>query len=319
MSRTELEGYLRAHKNDLEDKLFAYLRELGIPETALSPPHNYTREGRVKILEMSVREAFGGHVLLEITYRWSEAESGGLKAVAGPDTFAMRWVDGALEFGAVSPDAGAATAVESLDGTWVASDGVWTAELTITGRDFRLEAFCETEGRLAGGVGTGTLDASGRVPTTILSGGKAANSATAEGTIGQFTIAVSRNWACPQATLAFRRLGDAGSWDGKWSGQANLVKETMANTMGPACASRLKLDLQISGSTVTGFVKGMPAWFNGLLSGVIDASGNLEGQGRSSGRGPLTLHGSLSADTGAGSGVWSSPYCEGTFEIARVE
>ena len=107
------------------------------------------------------------------------------------------------------------------------------------------------------------------------------------------------------------------SFDGKWSGQANLVKQMMANTMGPACASRLKLDLQISGSTVTGFVKAMPAWLNGVLSGVIDASGNLEGRGFAGY--PLKLHGSLSADTGAGSGVWSTTHCEGTFELARVE
>jgi hypothetical protein len=129
---------------------------------------------------------------------------------------------------------------------------------------------------------------------------------------------------CRRATLAFRRLGDdapsakvesVGSFDGKWLGQANLVKQTLGNTSAPACMNRLKLDLQISDSTVTGFVKGLRASSNGSLSGVIDASGNFEGRGVAGH--PLKLHGSLSADTGAGSGVWSTTHCEGTFEIAR--
>jgi hypothetical protein len=213
MPRAELENYLRAHKNDLEDKLIAHLQESGIPKNVLQ---NATWRSRVKILDMEVEDAFDDTVYLEIRYRRGES----LKEEAGPDTFAMRWVDGALEF-------------------------------------MQIE----------------------------------------------------------EATTSATPPRDVNAFDGKWSGQASLVKQTMANTSGPACMNRLKLDLQISGNTVIGFVKGLRASFNGALSGAIDASGNLEGHGSAGHR--LVIHGSLSADTGEGSGLWSTTHCEGTLEIAR--
>ena len=75
--------------------------------------------------------------------------------------------------------------------------------------------------------------------------------------------------------------------------------------------------MQVSDSNVAGRLRGMPAWFNTPLSGLIDASGDLEGQGYLS-FSPLKLRGSLSADTGAGSGMWSTDFCEGTFELVRA-
>jgi hypothetical protein len=87
------------------------------------------------------------------------------------------------------------------DGHWKASDSPWTAELNITNRQFRLEAHCETEGSPVSWVGTGTLDAQGRIPTTILQGGTS-DPATASGTIEELSIL---GWSCPQGRLRFAR------------------------------------------------------------------------------------------------------------------
>jgi hypothetical protein len=183
MPGAELDAYLRDNQNDLENRLLSYLLGSGMPFAALGWPETFNMgRTRINVLEMSVTEAFGDTVLLEITYRYGP----GHKSYAGAEVFAMQWVDGALEFGAIDETQTARLDTVSSDGASALArfDGTWTGKginimATGTGCPGTIAIEMQVlDGRITGfqtmttgtkwGTGhlKGTIDASGRLETS---------------------------------------------------------------------------------------------------------------------------------------------------------
>lgn len=89
----------------------------------------------------------------------------------------------------------------AYNGTWVASDGAWTAQLSVIDGRFRMRAEC---GHYIRSEATGQMDDEGRM-SAILAPGRWYKTVVV-GTIERLHF-VSHNSDCRKATLTFQRIG----------------------------------------------------------------------------------------------------------------